>query len=74
MKLMCVARVGGPVGENNFKFFIQFVAYTTLYCLHLVIVMSIYVAKQHAREVRFMHGPSAGKPWILITLTSMESE
>lgn len=55
--MYCV-RVGGPVGENNFKFFIQFVFYTAIYCLHLLVVMSIYVAEQKSREVRDKSTPS----------------
>ncbi|KAK0105353.1 palmitoyltransferase pfa5 [Cadophora gregata] len=43
--------VGGPVGENNMKFFIQFNAYTAIYCLHLLVVMAIYVAKQRSSKV-----------------------
>jgi len=42
--------VGGPVGESNMKFFIQFNAYTALYCLHLLVVMAIYVAKQKSSK------------------------
>ncbi|TVY20922.1 Palmitoyltransferase [Lachnellula arida] len=49
----CIARmdhfcpwVGGPVGENNFNFFVQFTFWTALYCLHLIIVMAIYVHRQ----------------------------
>ncbi|KAM3088107.1 palmitoyltransferase pfa5 [Clarireedia jacksonii] len=38
--------VGGPVGETNFKFFLQFVGYTALYCLHLLVVMAFYVHQQ----------------------------
>lgn len=38
--------VGGPIGENNFKFFVQFTGYTALYCLHLLVVMAIYIHKQ----------------------------
>ena len=38
--------VGGPIGENNFKYFLQFTAYTALYCLHLLIVMAIYIHQQ----------------------------
>ncbi|KAF8859814.1 zf-DHHC-domain-containing protein [Acephala macrosclerotiorum] len=38
--------VGGPVGESNFKFFIQYTFYTALYCLHLLIVMAVYIARQ----------------------------
>jgi palmitoyltransferase len=38
--------VGGPVGENNFKYFIQFTGYTALYCTHLLVVMTIYIHRQ----------------------------
>ena len=38
--------VGGPIGENNFKFFIQFTGYTALYCLQLLVVMAIYIHRQ----------------------------
>jgi len=36
-------RVGGIVSEHNFKFFVQFVSYTAIYCLMIVVVMAIYV-------------------------------
>ncbi|RDL41585.1 uncharacterized protein BP5553_01564 [Venustampulla echinocandica] len=49
----CIARmdhfcpwVGGPVGENNFKFFIQFTFWTAMYCLHLMVVMAFFVHRQ----------------------------
>jgi palmitoyltransferase len=48
---MFLDRVGGPVGENNFKFFIQFTGYTALYCTHLLVVMAIYIHRQVATEV-----------------------
>ncbi|KAE9365298.1 zf-DHHC-domain-containing protein [Stipitochalara longipes BDJ] len=38
--------VGGAIGENNFKFFIQFTGYTALYCTHVLVVMAFYVARQ----------------------------
>ncbi|KAG4437698.1 hypothetical protein IFR05_006822 [Cadophora sp. M221] len=44
--------VGGPLGENNIKFFIQFNTYTALYCLHLVVVMAFYIAKQRSSKAR----------------------
>jgi palmitoyltransferase len=50
--LTCFYRVGGAVGENNFKFFIQFTGYTALYCTHVLVVMAIYIAKQKRAEVR----------------------
>lgn len=44
-------RVGGPIGENNFKFFLQFTCYTALYCLHLLVVMAVYVHRQVVDKV-----------------------
>jgi hypothetical protein len=46
-----LGRVGGAVGENNFKFFIQFTGYTALYCTHILVVMAIYVARQKQAQV-----------------------
>jgi hypothetical protein len=46
-----ICRVGGPVGENNFKFFIQFNGYTALYCIYLLVVMAFYVHEQKTTEV-----------------------
>lgn len=43
--------VGGPIGENNFKFFIQFNGYAALYCAHLIVVMAIYIRQQIIQEV-----------------------
>jgi palmitoyltransferase len=36
--------VGGVVGENSFKFFVQFVFYAFLYCAFIVIGCAIYLA------------------------------
>lgn len=44
--------VGGPIGENNLKFFVLFTFYTALYCMHLLVVMAFYVHKQVTNEVR----------------------
>lgn len=44
--------VGGPVGENNFKFFIQFNGYAALYCIHILVVMAFYIHQQMTTEVR----------------------
>ncbi|OBT53506.1 hypothetical protein VE04_08126 [Pseudogymnoascus sp. 24MN13] len=38
-------KVGGVVGENSFKFFVQFVAYAFLYCLFVVVVTAIYLSE-----------------------------
>jgi len=40
--------VGGPLGESNIKYFIQFNGYAALYCLQLVVVMAIYLKKQRS--------------------------
>lgn len=43
--------IGGPIGENNFKYFLQFNFYAALYCTHLLVVMAIYVRRQIVTEV-----------------------
>ncbi|KAI9743813.1 MAG: palmitoyltransferase pfa5 [Claussenomyces sp. TS43310] len=43
---------GGIVAENSFKFFLQFVTYTWLYCFYLVVVLAIYVHEQKASSTR----------------------
>lgn len=45
-KKVSIYRVGGPVGETNFKFFIQFTAYSALYFIFTATVMAIYVHRQ----------------------------
>ncbi|GIJ85796.1 palmitoyltransferase pfa5 [Aspergillus pseudoviridinutans] len=37
--------VGGVVSETSFKFFIQFIVYTMLYCIFVLIVFAIYTAE-----------------------------
>ena len=66
-RLTCFGRVGGAVGENNFKYFIQFTGYTALYCAHILVVMAIYVAKQKRAEVRWTL-PSLTAPNIPLVL------
>ena len=43
--------IGGPIGENNFKFFLQFNGYAAFYCTHLLVVMAIYIHQQLTTEV-----------------------
>lgn len=43
-----MSRVGGVVGENNFKFFVQFVTSACLFCIFLLITSAIYLAEQLA--------------------------
>lgn len=38
-------RVGGVVSETSFKFFIQFVVYTAIFCAFILIVVTIYTAE-----------------------------
>lgn len=38
-------RVGGVVSETSFKFFIQFVVYTAIFCGYLLIVTAYYTAE-----------------------------
>lgn len=40
------SRVGGVVAENSFKFFVQFVTYTWIYCFFILTILAIYVAAQ----------------------------
>lgn len=43
--LLTDRRVGGVVSETSFKFFIQFVVYTTIFCAFVIIVSAIYTAE-----------------------------
>lgn len=47
--------VGGPIGENNFKFFVQFTGWTALFCLHIIVVLAFYMRRQHTLEVSKYH-------------------
>lgn len=47
-------RVGGVVGENSFKFFVQFVAYAFFYCLFVVIVSAIYLSEDLSTTVSLL--------------------
>ncbi|KAL5334360.1 DHHC palmitoyltransferase-domain-containing protein [Aspergillus crustosus] len=37
--------VGGVVSEKSFKFFIQFVFYTALFCIHVLVVCAVFTAE-----------------------------
>jgi len=50
--------VGGVVGENSFKFFIQFVAYTASYCTFVLVVMAFYIHEVKSSKVSFNHFPT----------------
>ena len=39
--------VGGVVSETSFKFFIQFTAWTSLFCLFVLIIMAIFLAEMN---------------------------
>ena len=44
------SRVGGVVSETSFKFFVQFVAFTAVYCIFSLIVTAYYFA-EYKRKV-----------------------
>lgn len=52
------SRVGGVVGENSFKFFVQFVAYAFLYCLFVVVIAAIYLSEDLSNTVRLLCRPT----------------
>lgn len=43
-------RVGGVVSETSFKFFIQFVSYTSMFCIFCLVVYAVSTAELR-REV-----------------------
>ena len=44
-----MTRVGGTVGENNIKFFVQFCFYAAVYTLFALIVMAYFVAEAKSK-------------------------
>lgn len=50
-------RVGGVVSETSFKFFIQFVVYTAIFCAFILIVTAIYTAEL-VRQVSLPNFPA----------------
>lgn len=38
------------MAETSFKFFIQFVSYTWIYCLYVLVVAAVYLALQHRHD------------------------
>lgn len=45
VNVLTAHRVGGVVSETSFKFFIQFVVYTAMYCGYILIVSAYYTAE-----------------------------
>lgn len=45
-----LGRVGGIVSETNFKFFIQFVSWTAIYCIFTLICLAVF-SKEIASKV-----------------------
>ena len=43
--LLTSHRVGGVVSETSFKFFIQFVFYTAVFCAYSLIVCAVFIAE-----------------------------
>jgi hypothetical protein len=64
VKLLTGHRVGGVVSETSFKFFIQFVVYTAIFCGYLLIVSAYYTA-----EIR--RNVSTYLPKVAATLTNI---
>ena len=48
-----ILRVGGIVSETNFKFFIQFVAWTAILCLFALVFMAKFVAELKKEVSRY---------------------
>lgn len=44
-KELTSSRVGGVVSETSFKFFIQFVVYTAIFCVFALIVCAYFTAE-----------------------------
>lgn len=65
---LTIPRVGGVVGENSFKFFVQFVAYTCISCVFVATVMGIFLREQLASTVRSTARPNLKLFWIYADL------
>lgn len=57
-KVLTSSRVGGIVSETNFKFFLQFVSYASIYWLHVLVFMAVYVAEVKSEVSGFSSGLS----------------
>lgn len=57
-------RVGGVVSETSFKFFIQFVAYTSIFCTFALIVCAYFTAeiRRQVRLPRASHHTNLQEP------------
>lgn len=53
-KTFLSSRVGGIISETNFKFFLQFVSYASVYCLHVLVFMAIFVAEVRSEVSRLL--------------------
>ncbi|KAL6718822.1 Palmitoyltransferase pfa5 [Lecanora helva] len=51
--ILIVNRVGGVVSETSFKFFIQFVAWTALYCVFNLIITAYFLSEQRRETHSF---------------------
>ena len=63
--ILIAARVGGVVSEMSFKFFIQFVGWSAIYCVFNLTVAAYFLAeyRREVSEIRFFgpqHGLSQG--------------
>lgn len=70
--LLTYCRVGGVVSETSFKFFIQFVFYTCLFCSFALIVLAYFTAELRRQVSLFME--STGPPVFVLTLPRLEEQ
>ena len=49
------SRVGGVVSETNFKFFLQFVSWTAVYCTFILIFMANFVKERVSHDCLTLH-------------------
>ena len=47
-------RVGGIVSETNFKFFVQFVTWSAIFCMFVLIFMAIFVSEMRKEVSDFL--------------------
>ena len=53
-KILPFFRVGGIISEMSFKFFLQLVLYASLYCLHVLVFMAVFVAEVRSEVSGFL--------------------
>lgn len=51
--MSCTYRVAGVVSETSFKFFVQFVVWTAIFCIFTLTVMAIVISEYKKEVGRF---------------------